>query len=199
MQSRSLATISNILEAARELFIEKQYSDVTLREITERAGITKGALYHHFPTKEDLYSRLIHRCLDEVKAAIEKSLQGSQGESFREQLKAALVSFLRLPSENRAIMRTIRRNINIFEDPMRNELIQAYQESLPELIESLLAEGMVNGEIVQTDARLLSWQHVAVVEVTLYLYDRELLGGPEEVAESVVNLFFNGIGLPAKP
>jgi hypothetical protein len=53
---------------------------------------------------------------------------------------------------------------------------------------------MANGEIVSTDARLLSWQHVAVVEVTLYRYDRGQLGSAEQTAGSVVDLFFNGIG-----
>lgn len=199
MQSRSVATINSILDAARGLFIEKPYGDVTLREITELAGITKGALYHHFPTKEELYSQLMHRCLAEVKEAIHDALTSSEGESARVQLRNGLVSFLQLPPDTRRIMRSIRRNVNIFEEPMRRDLIKAYQEALPEQIETLLAAGMARGEIVSTDARLLSWQHVAVVEVTLYLYDLGSLGGPEEVAESIVELFFDGITLPRKP
>ena len=59
MQDRSVATINNILDAARTLFIEKQYADVSLREITQIAGVTKGALYHHFSTKEELYLQTI--------------------------------------------------------------------------------------------------------------------------------------------
>jgi AcrR family transcriptional regulator len=194
MQTRSAETINSILNAARGLFIEKQYADVSLREITEIAGVTRGALYHHFPSKEELYSRLVIRCLEEVKSAIRESLQASRGVSARDRLHHILISFLRLPPEIRAIMRSIRHNINIFEDPVRKALIKAYQEALPEQIESLLAEAMANGEIVSTDARLLSWQHVAVVEVTLYRYDRGQLGSAEQTAGSVVDLFFNGIG-----
>jgi AcrR family transcriptional regulator len=193
MQDRSLTTINNILDAARSLFIEKQYADVSLREITQIAGVTKGALYHHFSTKEELYLQTIYRCLDEVKQTTQDSLNSSRGESCRKRLYLSLSSFLQLPDETLAIMRSIRRNINIFQEPVRTELIRAYQAALPEQIESLLADGMANGEIVNMDARLLSWQHVAVVEVSLHDYGRNQLGGPEEMADSIVSLFFDGI------
>lgn len=197
MQDRSATTINTILDAAGRLFTEKQYAEVSLREITEVAGVTKGALYHHFATKEELYLQAVYRCLAEVKEAIEESHRSSQGESCRNRLYLALASFLRLPDETRAIMRSIRQNINVFEEPIRTELIRTYQAALPETIELLLTEGMARGEIINMDARLLSWQHVAVVEVSLHEYGRQQLGGPEEMADSIVSLFFNGIEKPA--
>ena len=196
MQDRSVATINNILDAARSLFTDKQYADVSLREITEVAGVTKGALYHHFSTKEELYLQAIHRCLAEVKETIQVSLKNSQGENCRERLYLSLVSFLKLPPQTLAMMRSIRRNINIFEEPARTELIRAYQVALPEQVEEILADGMAKGEIIAMDARLLSWQHMAVVEVSLHEYGRRLLDGPEEMADSIVGLFFNGIKAP---
>ena len=196
MQDRSATTINNILDAAGRLFTEKQYAEVSLREITEVAGVTKGALYHHFATKEELYLQAVYRCLAEVKETIEESHYSSRGESCRSRLYLALGSFLRLPDETRAIMRSIRQNINVFEEPIRTELIRTYQAALPQKIELLLVEGMANGEIISMDARLLSWQHVAVVEVSLHEYGRQQLGGPEEMADSIVSLFFNGIELP---
>ncbi|HRQ37642.1 MAG TPA: TetR/AcrR family transcriptional regulator [Chloroflexota bacterium] len=196
MQDRSVATINNILDAARTLFTEKQYADVSLREITEAAGVTKGALYHHFATKEELYLQTVYRCLDEVKETIQDSMRNSRGESCRNRLHLSLASFLRLPFESLSIMRSIRRNINVFQEPVRTELIRTYQAALPEQIELLLREGMTNGEVISMDARLLSWQHVAVVEVSLHEYGRERLGGPDEMADSIVSLFFNGIEKP---
>lgn len=186
-------TVNNILDAARRLFIEKQYADVSLREIAETAGVTKGALYHHFATKEELYIATIYRCLNEVKETTEASLEKSQGESCRRRIFISLSNFLRLDSETLAIMRSIRRNINIFDEPVRTELIRTYQSALPEQIESIFVEGMANGEIISADARMLSWQHVAMVEVSLHDYGRNLLGGPEDMAASIVTLIFDGI------
>jgi len=196
MQDRSVATINNILDAAQKLFIDKQYADVSLREITEAAGVTKGALYHHFSTKEELYLQAIYQCLTEVKETVQVSLKNSQGKNCRKRLHLSLVSFLKLPTQTLAMMRSIRHNINIFEEPARTELIRTYQAALPEQVEAILADGMAKGEIIAMDARLLSWQHMAVVEVSLHEYGRRLLGGPEEMADSIVGLLFNGIQSP---
>jgi AcrR family transcriptional regulator len=44
-----------VLEAAHELFIERDYEAVSTDEIVKRSGVSRGALYHHFPTKLDLF------------------------------------------------------------------------------------------------------------------------------------------------
>jgi AcrR family transcriptional regulator len=43
------------MEAARELFMERDYAQVSTAEILARAGVSRGALYHHFDGKRDLY------------------------------------------------------------------------------------------------------------------------------------------------
>ena len=45
-----------VLAAAHALFMERDYDDVSTAEILERSGVSRGALYHHFPTKLDLFS-----------------------------------------------------------------------------------------------------------------------------------------------
>jgi AcrR family transcriptional regulator len=45
----------SLIEAATELFMEKDYDAVGTEEILRRAGVSRGALYHHFPTKLDLF------------------------------------------------------------------------------------------------------------------------------------------------
>jgi AcrR family transcriptional regulator len=49
------ATRAALITAARELFGEQGYVDASTDEIVARAGVTKGALYHHFGGKEDLF------------------------------------------------------------------------------------------------------------------------------------------------
>jgi AcrR family transcriptional regulator len=44
-----------LIEAAHELFMERDYERVSTEQILERSGVSRGALYHHFPTKLDLF------------------------------------------------------------------------------------------------------------------------------------------------
>lgn len=63
-----------ILEAALTVFAERGYHDARLEEIAEAAGVTKGAIYHYFATKEELLLRAIEyhqsRGYDELEAAM---------------------------------------------------------------------------------------------------------------------------------
>jgi len=48
-----------ILHVAFSLFIQKGYRDVSLREIVEEVGLTKGAFYHYFKGKEQLFTEVV--------------------------------------------------------------------------------------------------------------------------------------------
>lgn len=61
---RSEATRSALLRAGRELFTEKGFADTATEEVVARAGVTRGALYHHFRDKTDLF-RAVHEELEQ--------------------------------------------------------------------------------------------------------------------------------------
>jgi AcrR family transcriptional regulator len=52
---RSEATRRALIESARDLFASEGYSDTQLDDVARSAGVTKGALYHHFQGKADLF------------------------------------------------------------------------------------------------------------------------------------------------
>jgi AcrR family transcriptional regulator len=55
-QERTEATTNALVGAARELFAEDGYAATSLDAVVAKAGLTKGALYHHFSGKRDLFA-----------------------------------------------------------------------------------------------------------------------------------------------
>jgi AcrR family transcriptional regulator len=190
--AKSKVTINTILEAARTLFVEKNYADVTITDIAAAAEVSKGALYHHFSSKEDIYLQMMHHYLREIQTVTQATAENGTG-SFRERLRQSLVTFLQLPDELLNVLRLVRRDINIFTDPMRHELIVAYQTAVPEQVESILRDGIAIDEIQPVDSRLLSWELVALVEVALRPYSRRLLDGHDDMADFLIRLFLDGV------
>ena len=73
---QSEATRAALLKVARRLFAERGYADVVTEEIVQRAKVTRGALYHHFVDKKDLF-RAVHEQLEaEMAERIGKQLAG---------------------------------------------------------------------------------------------------------------------------
>jgi AcrR family transcriptional regulator len=192
--AKSKETIHNILEAARTLFVEKNYANVTIADLAAQANVSTGALYHHFSSKEDVYLQMMHHYLQEIRKNMEAATKDTSG-SCRERLYQSNLAFVRLPDELGRVLGLVRRDINIFTDPMRGELIHAYQSAIPEPVEAILRDGIASGEVKAYDARLLSWELVAMVEVTLSPYSRSVIGGPEETVQFVLDLLLDGIAV----
>ena len=193
MQDRSLITIGKILDAARTLFINKPYADVSLKEISEKAGVTKGAIYYHFETKESLYSYMMLHYLEKIEESTRSSLEKTEGEPIEVRMYVSLLEFLELPDEMIQLVALTRRNSNIFQGKERAKLIEAYQAALPNQLEVIFKEAVDQGEVVNVDPRLMTWQYFALVEVSIHPYGRKMLGGREALARFVVSSFANGI------
>jgi len=66
MAERTEATREALLSAARALFAQRGFAGVGTEEIVRAAGLTRGALYHHFESKEDLFRAVYERVEQEL-------------------------------------------------------------------------------------------------------------------------------------
>ncbi len=75
--ARGEATRAELVRAGRELFTEHGYSAVGTTEIVRRAGVTRGAMYHHFRDKKDLFRAVYEQTESEV---VERTAAAMEGE-----------------------------------------------------------------------------------------------------------------------
>ncbi len=192
---RSEATAARILAAARSLFLASNYADVKTDMIARSADVTKGGLYHHFASKEQLYISMVLGDLDRKRRLFEQAVAASG--SCRDRLARLTRDFLELSDEEREVTRLVRRDINTFAGEERDRLVRAYQQALPEQIEAIIKDGIRDGELAPGDARILSWSFVALVEVVIGQYAGRVFGNTEARLDHVLGLFFEGAA--AKP
>lgn len=195
-ETRSANTTARIVRAARTLFLNRNYADVTTGMIAKAAGVTKGGLYHHFPSKELLYVSMMLSDLKSKRALFEEAV-AMEG-SCRDRLARLTRDFLNLPEEERGLIRLVRRDINAFSGEYRDRLVRAYQRALPDQVEVIVGDGMEAGELAAADPRLLSWSFVALVEIVIGDHAARVLGGTEARLDQVLGLFFDGAARSAE-
>ena len=89
---QSDTTRSVLLAVARDLFTEHGYAATSTNEIVARAGVTRGALYHHFPAKYDLFRAAFEQLEAELTDHVAR--EALAGSDALEQLRLGCRAFL---------------------------------------------------------------------------------------------------------
>lgn len=88
MQRRSEETRSKIISSAIKLFSARGYNTASVDDICAEAGISKGAFYHHFESKQALFLALLDGWLQTIDTAIEAAKDKTVPETFRQMTEA---------------------------------------------------------------------------------------------------------------
>jgi len=89
---QSEATRGALLKVARDLFGERGYADTPTEEIVQRAGVTRGALYHHFRDKKDLFEAVFQDLEQELTQVVGRAARAKSEPG--EQMRAGCQAFL---------------------------------------------------------------------------------------------------------
>lgn len=73
--SQRETTIENLIGVARQLFSQRGYAQTSTEDIVRAASVTRGALYHHFKNKADLFRAVLERVQIEIAERIESAAQ----------------------------------------------------------------------------------------------------------------------------
>jgi AcrR family transcriptional regulator len=77
--ARGLESRTTMLNTALRLFSENGYDATSVAEICRHAGVSKGAFYHHFPSKQDLFLALMTTWLDGVDGRLQEAGEAAAG------------------------------------------------------------------------------------------------------------------------
>lgn len=89
---RTEATTAALVDAARELFAREGYDAISLDAVAARAGVTKGAVYHHFAGKRQLFEAVFSREIERMTAPLVAAY--SRKKDPWDAFKAASAAFL---------------------------------------------------------------------------------------------------------
>jgi len=136
-------TRKSIIKAGLKLFKKSGFASTAVKDIAEQAGVTKGAFYHHFETKEDLLLLIQEDYLDYQIAALDKVM--ASGGTATERLTAVITSTLEALEkyhENVAIFFQERR----FLTGAKFESVRQRRQVLEDQFRTLLDAGVASGE-----------------------------------------------------
>ena len=136
-------TVEKILDAAQRLFLEKGYDNTTIQDIVdELGGLTKGAVYHHFKSKEEIMDAVGDRMFRENNPF--EAVMGRKDLNGLEKLR----EMVRVNQSDRA-----RQDMNIQSMPILKNprvlagMIEANRKELTPYFERLIEEGCRDGSI----------------------------------------------------
>jgi AcrR family transcriptional regulator len=99
---RSQSTRQALVAAARPLFADRGYAGVGTEEIVRAAGVTRGALYHHFDGKRELFEAVYEQIEVELAERIAAGALQANAASPLEAMRAGAEMFLRVSTEPEA-------------------------------------------------------------------------------------------------
>jgi len=185
----------HILRAADDLFTQLGYAAVTLADVAAAVGVSKAALYHHFPSKADLYTAVMCRTLGLIASAIQTAT--------REPAPVA-VKLLRLAEypivfpEADADLDAMLRDADAHLSPAQRAVIAGSDRDRLDAMEELMREGIDRGELdPDLDSRLLAHTFWHLLDGFVGRRRPAAFPGNRETAEAVVRLFLRGAATTA--
>jgi AcrR family transcriptional regulator len=200
---RAEARPDEVLDAALELFMEKGFATTRVEDIARRAGISKGAVYLYFPSKEAILEGLVRRAV----VPIATNALGAVS-SFSGDPRQAISSVLRMLAGKLADPRTLAIPKLIMREVINfPELAAMYRrevlDNVVPVMVAVLERGMAEGYLRRLDAELTV--RSVIGPLMMHLLMAEVFGlvpkgglGMERLIENHISILFDGLSLPER-
>ncbi|MCS3427889.1 TetR/AcrR family transcriptional regulator [Leucobacter aridicollis] len=186
--------VSDVIRAAVELFAERGYANTSVQDIVDAAGVTKGAMYHYFESKDDLLFGIYDRVLSLQQSHLDAIV--GEGGDVDDVLRAVCVDVLETSIEYLAEGTVFFRSMDMLSEPRRKEVVRrrrAYNDEFAALVRQGQREGNYRDDI---PVPVLIAHFFSDVHYLSYWYSEE---SPEDrtlAAVQITDLFMSSLRRP---
>lgn len=178
-------TPARIAAAAIEVFAEKGYAGATVRDIARRAGLTEGAMYRHFDSKEALARDIFRENIEHWSARLERRVAESEP-GFPARLRAMVAFFCEAFDANRPLFAFLLLNQH---GPVR--AIDPARPNPGSVLKQCIVAAMESGEILPGDpglrvAAVLGCVFQPALHFLYHRPDAKLADHLQEIAEAAL-------------
>jgi AcrR family transcriptional regulator len=187
---------SQILLAARDLFIEHGYRGLAMRQIAEAVGVSKPALYYHFQDKEELFLAVLYQALDELEALVARARDAAGQSGLPHALRQLVGEIIARPAGERTVIRLASQEMGHLSEAGRAALVRLYQEKFLGGLESLIQAGVERGELRLVSPTTAAWALLGLIYP--FLSNTALLESqsPPDLAAEIAEIFLSGVKRP---
>ncbi len=188
-------TAQIILWEANELFYNKGYEKTSMREIAERVGISKAAMYHHFENKEEILYTLCTLGGEMMDESMERAISRNEGSgaSIRVQLTDILYDYTTTYLQhNKNFNKILLHDIESLPEE-KKRVIKGYQKVNVHRLLNYLQRMMDRGDMRTCELTPLTFTVFASVHWLYFWYDPEGSLSLRSVVENIVDVFWNGL------
>ncbi|MHA1504782.1 MAG: TetR/AcrR family transcriptional regulator [Candidatus Heimdallarchaeota archaeon] len=170
-EAKKEQTREKILEAAMELFYNYGFSEVSTEMIAEKAGVSKGGLFHHFSTKETLGIMVLRKSFDAFKEYL-PYIDQLDVVDYKPILKMVLEEIIKMSLDQPGFIRMLLWYVMRIEDSMQNEnlrelIMDTFQESFKPYLKAF---EIILQKVGHKDASLKSLLLLGMLDgVSIYL------------------------------
>jgi len=191
MQQRSEETHTRIIDSAIKLFSARGFNAASVDDICEEAGISKGAFYHHFETKQALFLALLDSWLKTIDYAIAASRDLTAPETFMQMTKAFPYLF---ETAGEGLPMFLEFWLQASRDKRIWDASIAPYRRYHRYFTSLIKKGMAEGSFVEVDAGLASRMIISTAMGLLLQSLMDPKGAKwEKVARDSTNMLVNSL------
>jgi len=186
-------TRERILEAAEVVFAEKGYHAAAVDEIVRRTDISKGGVYFHFPSKEELFFAVMDSLADRLVRRVEAEMAGQP--DALDKLDVALSTVLESLSMRRRLARLLLLQGYSMGNAFENKRMEIFSR-FALLVKQGLAQAVAEGDIQPVEISIVAFAWLGAINEVIIRW--LLTGEPEPIQEAMPvlrSILFRGIGV----